>query len=220
MEDLVSFHAYLKNLGHQAGILAEAAVSLSKSFQAEADRLTREDGVQRLKSIHATVVEELLEAELLEASASNEDSKANLRFSITGNIAKVIAAITTEDKLVRNIVNQAFDRNAGKERPYGMLMVCVGPKGMPDDVRVVSMSRLARESNRLERQVVGDLEGQGSLLFSEKAFSLLIEKLIGDVREGRLALPISTEKLSQMKPLSAVKPVVIKPEWIIVSPPQ
>ncbi len=220
MEDLVSFHAYLKNLGHQAGILAEAAVSLSKSFQAEADRLTREDGVQRLKSIHADVVEELQQAELRESSASRRYAKTNLRFSITGTIAKVIVAAITEDKLVRNNVNQAFDRHAGKKLPYGMVMVCVGPKGMPDDVRVVSMSRLARESNRPERQVVGDLEGQGSLLFSEKAFSLLIEKLIGDVREGRLALPISTEKLSQMKPLSSVKPVVIKPEWIIVSPPQ
>ncbi len=165
-------------------------------------------------------MEELQQAELLESSASCRYAKANLRFSITGTIAKVIAAVATEDKWVRNIVSQAFDRHAGKERPYGMLMVCVGPKGIPDDVRAVSISRLARESNRLERQVVGELESQGCLLFSEKAFSLLIEKLIGDIQEGRLALPILTEKLSQMKPLSSVKPVVIKPEWIIVSPPQ
>ncbi len=194
MERLESFHAYLNNFCHQAGILAEAVVSLSKSFEAEADRLTREDGARRLKSIHVAVVEELRQAGLQEVSASCRYTKASPLFSTTGTIAKVIAAAITGDKLVRNIVNLAFDTPADKQLPYGMVMVCVGPKGIPDDVRAVSISRLARESNRLERQVVGDLEGQGSLLFSEKAFSLLIEKLIGDVQEGRLALPVSTEK--------------------------
>ncbi len=70
MEGLESFYAYVKSLRHQAGILAEAVVSLSKSFEAEADRLTREDGAQRLKSIHAAVAEELERSRRLESAAS------------------------------------------------------------------------------------------------------------------------------------------------------
>jgi hypothetical protein len=205
MEALDSFHAYLNNFCHQAGILAEAAVSLSKSFEAEADRLTREDGVQRLKSIHAAIAEGLQRARWLEGVASDQSSKANLPFSIAGSIAKIIVAATTENQRARNFVNQVFDTDADKARSYGTVMVCVGPKGLPDGVEVVSISRLARESNREESEVINELQQRGCLLFSEGAFSLLIDKLINDVQEGRLLFPITTEKLSQLKPSSRLK---------------
>ena len=78
MEGLESFHAYVKNLHHQAGVLAEAAVSLSKSFEAEADRLTREDGAQRLEAIHDVIAEELDRSRQLEDAASYGYTKANL----------------------------------------------------------------------------------------------------------------------------------------------
>jgi len=205
MEVLDSFHAYLNNFCHQAGILAEAAVSLSKSFEAEADRLTREDGVQRLKSIHAAIAEGLQRARWLEGVASDQNSKANLPFSIAGSIAKIIVAATTENQRARNFVNQVFDTDADKARPYGTVMVCVGPKGLPDDVRVVSISELARESNREESEVINELQQGGCLLLNEKAFSLLIDKLINDVQGGRSLLPVSTEKLSQLKASSRLK---------------
>ena len=98
MEGLESFHTYVKNLCHQAGVLAEAAVSLSESFEMEADRLTREDGAHRLKVIHAAVVEELERSRRLESAASYGYTKANLPFSITGSIVKIIVAATTENQ--------------------------------------------------------------------------------------------------------------------------
>ena len=134
-----------------------------------------------------------------------DTAKANLPFSIAGSIAKIIVAATTENQRARNFVNQVFDTDADKKRPYGTVMVCVGPKGLPDDVRVVSISELARESNRAESEIINELQKRGCLLFNEEAFSLLIDKLIIDVREGRLLLPISTEKLSQLKPSSRLK---------------
>jgi esterase/lipase superfamily enzyme len=144
MEGLESFHTYLKSFQHQAGILVEAAASLSKSFEAEADRLTREDGVQRLNAIQAAVAEELERARRLESTASYGYTKANLPFSITGSIVKIIVAASTENQRARNFVNQVFDTSTERKLPYGTVMVCVGPKGLPDDVRVVSISELAR----------------------------------------------------------------------------
>ncbi len=49
-------------------------------------------------------------------------------------------------------------------------------------------------------------QDDGYLLFTEEAFSLLIERLIGDVREGRLQLPVSRDKLVAVSRLGRPKP--------------
>ncbi len=157
MEGLESFHAYLKSLSHQAGILAEAVVSLSESFEAEAGRLTREDGAQRLKAIHAAVTEELEQARRLESAVSYEHTKAILPFEVVGFFAKIIMAATTEKPPVLKLVSQVCDTSTAKKPPYGTVMVCIGPKGLPDDVRVVSISGLARESNQPESEITQKL---------------------------------------------------------------
>jgi hypothetical protein len=217
MEGLESFHTYLKNYQHQAGILAEAAVSLSKSFEVEADRLTRDDGEQRLKAIHATVAEELERSRRLESAASYGYTKANLPFSITGSIVKIILAASTENQRVLNLVDHVFDTSAEKKRPYGTVMVCVGPKGLPDDARVVSISGLARESNQPESETIQVLRKRGYLLFNQETFSRLIDKLVIDVRDGRLHLPISSEKLPEVETLRLEAK---KAEWVRCPRPQ
>jgi len=58
------------------------------------------------------------------------------------------------------------------------------------------------------------LQADGHFLFSEEAFTLLIDRLIGDVREGKLRLPVSREKLSEIaglnKPKSRIKIVPVE----------
>ena len=201
MEGLESFHAYLKSLSHHAGILAEAAVFLSKSFEVEADRLTREDRVQCLKEIHVTVVKELERTRRLESATNYAYTKASLPFSIAGSIAKLIMVGTTEKPRALKLVSQVSDMVAEKKRPYGTVMVCLGPKGLTEDARVVSISELARESNRPESEIIQKLQKGGCLLFNQEAFSSLIDKLVIDVREGRLHLPIPIETLTGVETL-------------------
>ena len=220
MEGLESFHAYLKSLSHHAGILAEAAVFLSKSFEVEADRLTREDGVHRLKEIQATVVKELELSRQQESAASYEYSKVNLPFSLAGLAAKIIVTATTKNRRTLNLVSQVCDTSTAKKLPYGRVMVCVGLKGLPDDVRVVSISELARESNRPESETIQKLQKGGCLLFSPERFSSLIDKLVIDIREGRLHLPIPIEKLSERVASGYQRLEAKQSKWALYSSPQ
>jgi hypothetical protein len=88
-------------------------------------------------------------------------------------------------------------------------MVCVGPEGLPDDAKAVSISQSARDSNRLEPEIVNRLQEDGYLFFSEGVFSSLIDKLVADVRQGKLSLPVSREKLAEIiglgKPKHSIK---------------
>jgi hypothetical protein len=130
-------------------------------------------------------------------------SQANLILSLGG---LAVGAMGSKNKQLSAIADYLLHTPTDEQRPFGLVMVCIGPKGLPDDVRGVSISQLARESNRLDSQITNKLRKDGYLLFSQEAFSVLIDKLIGDVREGRLSLPISRDKLAEITGLNKPKP--------------
>ena len=198
MEGLESFHAYLNNIQHQTGILAQAVVSMSQYFEAEAERLTRQDEIQQLKTIHADIVRELAWLRQMESAASYGHSKASLDWALAGFAVKLITRAITENRRAHDFVNHVFDTSKHNKRPYGTVMVCIGAKGIPDDVEVVSISELARESNQPEFEIIQKLQKGGDLLLSQEAFTRLINRLIADISEGQLHLPIIGNKLSEM----------------------
>jgi hypothetical protein len=212
METVKSFHNHLGNLQSQANKLTETGLALNTLFAGEETRLNREDEASSLRTVHRTIVEQLERQKYSERFASYGDSKTNLAFSLTGLAAKAIVALTTKSQQARDIVNDVFDTEAHK-KPFGTVLVCVGPKGLPDDVRVASISELARESNRPQTEIMSKLQDDGYLLFSEEAFSLLIERLIGTVRGGKLHLPVSRDRLMEItglgKPKSSIKVIEV-----------
>ena len=84
------------------------------------------------------------------------------------------------------------------KRPFGKVRVCIGLKGVPDDVQVVSISELARQNTWTESRAINERQKGGCLLFDEKTFSLLIDRLIEGIRSGQLRLPISREKIAEI----------------------
>ena len=110
-------------------------------------------------------------------------------------------AIMSKKNRLANASN--FLQSVSTEKlPFGNVLVGIGPKGLPEGVEVISISQLARESKRTESEVISQLRENGYLLLSEEAFSRLIDRLIIDVKEGRLLLPISREKLSETRTLN------------------
>jgi hypothetical protein len=205
MESLKYFHDHLENLQYQARKLTSAGLSLTTIFAKEAKQLNREDEASRLRALRSSILQQLDQAESLENAASYGHSQAKLITSWGGLVVGSAIKMMSKDKRLLAFSDHLLENLGGKDPPFGTVLVCIGSKGLPDDVGVVSISHLARESNREESEVINELRRRGCLLFSEKAFSLLIDKLINDVQEGRLLLPITTEKLSQLKPSSRLK---------------
>ena len=207
MENLEPFHGHLQGLQSKTKNPTETALALNALFAGEEARLRREDEASSLRAVYRTIVEQLERIKYNESSACCGDAKANLVFSLTGLAAKIVVAATIKNQRARNIVNNIFDTE-GQKRPFGTVTVCIGPKGLPDDVRVASISQLARESNRPQTEIVSKLQDDGYLLFSEEAFALLIQRLIGAGREGKLHLPVSRDKLVEITGLGKPKPSI------------
>ena len=218
MENLIFFNDHLENLRHQASKLTSTGISLSTLFTKAAEQLSKEDEASRLRTLYSAIIEQLRQVKQDESSASYAQSQINLKTSVIKLAVGAGRAMVSRNNWLSTISDSLKSIDI-KKLPFGNVLVCIGPKGLPDDVGVVSISRLARESNWEESDVTNELQKRGCMLLSEKAFSLLIERLIDSVLEGRLILPISTEKLCEIRTTSFLKPKAKKTKWVRYSGP-
>lgn len=198
MESLKSFHGHLEGLRSKARRLTATGLALTNLFAEEASRLDRWDEASRLRTLCFSIKQELDWVKSGEAAASYGYSQANLIASLGGLAVGGIIKMVSRNEQLSTFADYILKSPTNKERPFGLVMVCIGPKGLPDDAGVVSISQLAREANRDESEVIRAVREHGYLLISEKAFSVLIDRLVADVREGRLRLPVSREKLAEI----------------------
>jgi len=211
MEGLKSFHDRLKSLQPQGKRLIETMVALNARFVEEEIRLDRENEVSILKLVHCAIVEQLQELKRIETSASIGHGQGNL---VLFPIGLALTAMFSKNNRPSAITDYLLHGPGDRYCPFGTVMVCVGPKGLPDDAKAISISQSARDSNRLEPEIVNKLQEDGYLLFSEEVFSSLIDRLITYVRQGKLCLPVSRERLAEIaglnKPKSRIKIVPIE----------
>jgi hypothetical protein len=211
MATLKISHSYLEDLRSEGKARLEGASSLNRLFHKEATSLKREDGASTLRAAYRTIVEQLQDLKRIEISASLGHSQANL---VLFPVGLALTAIFSKNNRQSAIMDYLRRGPEDRYRPFGTVMVCVGPKGLPQNAKAVSISQLARDSNRPEPEIVKKLQEDGYLVFSEEAFSSLTDKLVADVRQGKLRLPVSGEKLAEIaglnKPKSRIKIVPIE----------
>ena len=195
-------HSYLEDLRSEGKALIGGASALNTWFNKEKARLKREDGASTLRAAYRTIAEQLQELKNSETSAHYGHSQANLALFPVGLALTAIFSKNNRQSAVMDYLRRGPE---GRHRPFGTVMVRVGPKGLPQDAKAVSISQLARDSNRLEPEIVNRLQEDGYLVFSEEAFSSLIDKLVTGVRHGKLRLPVSGEKLAEIVGLNRPK---------------
>ena len=137
MEGLKSFHDRLKNLQSQGKKLIEARLALNALFVEEETRLKWKDEVSILMMVRCAIVEQLQQLKHIETSASHGHSQANLALFPVG---LVVTAMVSKSNRPSAIMDYLLRGPGDRNRPFGMVMVCVGPKGLPQDVKAVSIS--------------------------------------------------------------------------------
>ena len=188
--------AKLKSLQKKAAKLVSAAESLTTLLDQEADRLKKRDEVARLKLLRSAILEQAEWERGSEIASSSGYKLGKLAGSVIG-IGLLITA-PSQNKRMLAAGDSLLAGPAGKKRTFGTILISIDKKGLPDGVDVVHISRLGRESNQSETEVINRLIKDGSLLLSEENFSRLIDKLIEGMLKGYLALPVSIQTLSQI----------------------
>ena len=89
--------------------------------------------------------------------------------------------------------------------PFGTVLMVIGKEGIPEDVKIIFISRLARESNRSESEVVANFKNNGYLSMTPETFTHVLDKVERGILDGSLPLPlpiINIDKLNKQIPES------------------
>jgi len=186
--------AKLKSLQKKATKLVSAAESLTILFDQEDTRLKRKAEVTRLKLLCSAILQRAERERSAEISASIGYKQGRL---IAQSAGLLITALSRNNK-VQSVARSLLEESASEKRVFGTILIRIDKKGLPDGVDVVCISRLGRESNQSDTEVINRLKQTGYLLLNEENFSRLIDKLIEGILEGCLALPVSIQTLYQI----------------------
>jgi len=200
METIADFtqliEAMRSELGHQVIAVKRLAVTF-----AEGDvQLIRHDQVARLRILKSRVMEEVENIKRIESAAQIGSTKGALLgggavFTLGSLFATVIGR-----KDAFNIGARMAGAVLSGKVPFGTVLIAVGKEGLPEDVKVVPVSRLARESSRSESAVVANFKNNGYLPMNPVIFTKVLDRVERGILDGSFSLPIKTDKLTKQIP--------------------
>jgi hypothetical protein len=176
-----------------------AAVNELAAVFAQGSRdILRHDQAASLRILKTRIMNQVQNIEQTEADTKVGQIKTSL---VNGLQAFVVGSFLSA---ATGISDQPFKFRLGhalagfsKVIPYGKVLIAVGKKGVPDDVSIVPVSRLARESKRTEPEAEASLKHDGYLLMAPEKLAQLLDKVERAVLDGSLSLPINVDRLTK-----------------------
>ena len=193
-----------QDLKDRARELLAACRTLDTMLAEGAVRLRQEAEVERLRAMATCIRRHLEEAAQSENRAQDACRRAE---ALGGRGRALVKGIAVwEHAKVEAFEKTIAARRSGRQHCFGMVMVCVGKGGLPDDVNVVSISGRARDQNRSPSAIALDMQKRGALLFTPENFMQSVEGVASDIRKGKLRLPVLPEQLAVKGPT----PIIIR----------
>ena len=124
--------------------------------------------------------------------------------------------IRSESALRRETMGMVFDvatlllGGRGQERSkrdiktikLPKVVIAVGPEGIPDDIRVVNVSEVAKQEGKVDGMVERDLVSDGYVLLGVEGFKELTSWLQLEVMSGLVCLPYHPTTVGAKRPLT------------------
>ncbi|MFC1966460.1 hypothetical protein ACFLWI_05900 [Chloroflexota bacterium] len=196
METIADFKKWIGTIRSELGQQVIAVKRLAVAFNEVNIHLIRYDQVAKLRLLSLRVTKEVEEIKRMESASQYGANKGALfgagAVFVFGSL--YVAATRHKDayksgaKLAASVLS--------KDIPFGTILIAIGEKGIPEDVKAISVSRLARESNRSESEIEVSLKDNGYLLITPEHFTELLDKVESGVLDGSYSLPIGIDALS------------------------
>ena len=195
METGITIDEWLRNrvcdIKAQIGALEE----LNVIFHNDAERLVRHDQAEYFNSIKNRILKEVQWVQRMETASQSGRSQGAIISGIAAfGLGSLFAAMGGSKDPVYTGLNLA-NAVLSEEIPFGTVLIAIVKKGIPEDLKVISLSRLARESNTSEETIKTALKERGYLLMKPEEFDIVLDKLISNILDGSVSLPINNKDL-------------------------
>ena len=195
MEGIADFEKWVGAMRLELGQQQDIARRLAVAFVESNMRLIRHDQVARLEILKSRINKEVEGIEQMESAAQIGHAKGTLLNSgltfAFGSLA--MKAIGRKDFL--KIGAQMAGAPLSRKVPFGSVLIGIGKEGIPGDIRVIPISRLARESSMSESEVETSLKHDGYLLMTPEVFAKVLEKVDSEILDGSVCLPLAKSEV-------------------------
>lgn len=196
MEAIASFEELIQIMRSDLGEQRIAAQELAVAIEESERQIVRRDQVTRLRILRSGIMREVKDIERMESAAQ---SRANKRALFGGAPAAFIFGsiytATTRHKDAYKTGVKLAGSVLSKNIPFGMVLIGIGKEGLPEDLKIIPVSRFARESNKTEPEVETSWKDDGYLLMTPEQFAELLDKVEQAVLDGSLCLPMAVDEL-------------------------
>ena len=187
-----------------------AGEELAVALAGTATNLARRDQAECVRNLKSRVLAEVKCLLDMESSTESGAIKAKLASApLSFVFGGLTGMLLHHDNPLATAINTAGS-TLGKNPPFGMVLIAIGKGGLPDDVKVIPLSRLVRESKMSESGIREDLGSKGYFLITQQAFAATMDEVEHCVLNGVSSLPLPvTEFKKRIPPIipGAVIPV-------------
>ena len=195
MENIADFKKWIWEMRSELGQQVDIAKRLAVAFAETDTQLVRHDQVSQLEILRSRISSEVENTERMESAAQTGYTEGTL---VNSGFALVFGSLFMKARGRKDPLKfgvQMARSVLSKTAPFDNVLIGIGKEGIPEDVKVIPVSRLARESKRSESDVVASLKRNGYLMMTLQVFTQALDKTKSEILDGSLSLPI---KISEM----------------------
>ena len=195
METIASFEELIQTMRSELEQQTIALERLAIAFAGSDIQLIRHDQVARLRILKSRIMEEV---QNIKRSESASQSSANTEALLSSGTAFIfgslfMAQMGRQDAL--DIGSRMAELSLTKNIPFGLVLIAIGKEGLPEDLKIIPVSRFARESTKTEPEVEANWKHDGYVLVTPDQFAELLDKAAQAVLDGSLCLPTAVDEL-------------------------
>lgn len=195
METIASFEELIQTMRSELEQQTIALERLAIAFAGSDIQLIRHDQVARLRILKSRIMEEV---QNIKRSESASQSSANTEALLSSGTAFIFGSLFMAQmgrKDALDIGSRMAELSLTKNIPFGLVLIAIGKEGLPEDLKIIPVSRFARESTKTEPEVETSWKHDGYLLVTPEQFAELLDKAAQAVLDGSLCLPIAVDEL-------------------------
>jgi len=197
METIDDFGKRIKAMRLEVAKQNKAADEFATSFNYSKQQLIQHDQIACLQTLRSRILEEVEGIKRLESAAQIGSSQGKMLSGLAAFALSGLFAAMNNRNDAFGIGIKSAQSIFNKEIPFGSVFVAIGKGGLPEDVEVVSISRLARESDKSELDVRANLQADKCLLMTPEAFIKVLDEAERGICDGTISLPIDADKLKR-----------------------
>ena len=195
METVTDFEKWIREMRSELEQQTIALERLAIAFAGTDIQLIRRDQVARLRILKSRIMEEVQNTKRGESASQSSANTGALFRSGTALIFGSLFMAKMGRKDALDIGSRMAELSLTKNIPFGLVLIAIGKEGLPEDLKIIPVSRFARESTKTEPEVEASWKHDGYLLVTPEQFADLLDKAAWAVLDGSLCLPIAVDEL-------------------------